>query len=111
MITTTMGNNNNNFDTDAATANGAASAGVNKVITLTPTTEVPSVGYQDKKEILFMASVKGPQYETVKRAPIDVIAVVDRSGSMSGPKIQLTNDTLQFVIGQLGDKDRLGIIT
>ena len=37
----------------------------------------------------FMASIKAPYFRSDKRAPIDLVAVVDESGSMSGERIRL----------------------
>ncbi|KAG2381503.1 hypothetical protein C9374_006492 [Naegleria lovaniensis] len=43
--------------------------------------------------------------------PADIVCVIDKSGSMSGEKITLVKDTLDFVIGALGPKDRLSIVS
>ena len=43
--------------------------------------------------------------------PIDLVCVVDRSGSMQGDKISLLKDTLEYIINQMGVLDRLSIIT
>ena len=44
------------------------------------------------------------------RAQVDLVAVIDRSGSMSGDKINLVKETLLFVLTQLTAKDRLCLI-
>ena len=41
------------------------------------------------------------------RSPVDIVAVIDRSGSMSGGKLDLVKKTLHFVVTQLTAKDRL----
>ena len=45
------------------------------------------------------------------RAPIDLVAVIDRSGSMSGGKLKLVAKVLHFVAQHLKSIDRLSIVT
>lgn len=42
--------------------------------------------------------------------PKDIVFVVDRSGSMSGEKIQQARDALRFILGQLNEDDRFSIV-
>lgn len=58
----------------------------------------------------FMASIKAPYFRSEKRAPIDLVAVVDESGSMQGERIKLVKETVQFIIKNLESNDRFGII-
>lgn len=44
-----------------------------------------------------------------QREPISIMAVVDRSGSMSGPPIDNVKAALHQLVDELGDKDRMGI--
>ncbi|KAI3857216.1 hypothetical protein MKW98_010630 [Papaver atlanticum] len=44
------------------------------------------------------------------RAPIDLVTVLDTSGSMIGTKIQLLKRAMGFVIANLGPSDRLSVI-
>jgi Ca-activated chloride channel homolog len=44
-----------------------------------------------------------------KREPLSLMAVVDRSGSMTGLPIETVKAALREVVAQLGDDDRLGI--
>lgn len=46
-----------------------------------------------------------------KRVPIDLICVVDQSGSMGGEKIRLLKQTLIYITEQLNELDRLSIIS
>jgi len=65
-----------------------------------------------------MASVRVPDDEQGEdgeinendRAPVVVVAVVDKSGSMSGDKMKSLKETLEFVISEMGQKDRLAIV-
>ncbi len=47
-----------------------------------------------------VANFKAPFYEPTSRAPVDIVAVIDKSGSMRGVKIELVKKTLLFVIDQ-----------
>jgi uncharacterized protein YegL len=57
-----------------------------------------------------MASLKAPTFKSDNRSPLDLVCVVDRSGSMRGEKINLVKETLQFVVSQLKSTDRMGIV-
>ena len=46
------------------------------------------------------ASFKAPFYEPTSRPSVDIVAVIDKSGSMSGVKLDLVKETLLFVIDQ-----------
>ena len=48
--------------------------------------------------------------QSYTRSPIDLVAVVDVSGSMAGSKLMLVKDTLLFVVEQLTERDRLAIV-
>lgn len=43
--------------------------------------------------------------------PVDIVVVVPISSSMQGLKISLLRDTLRFLVANLGDRDRLGLVT
>lgn len=43
--------------------------------------------------------------------PKDIVFVIDRSGSMSGKKIEQARNALHFVLGQLGEEDRFSIVS
>lgn len=44
------------------------------------------------------------------RPPVDVVLVLDTSGSMAGTKISLLQQAVNFIINQLTEVDRLGIV-
>lgn len=46
------------------------------------------------------ASFKAPFYEPTSRPTVDIVAVIDKSGSMRGVKLDLVKKTLLFVIDQ-----------
>jgi len=47
-----------------------------------------------------VVSAKAPLYEPTARASIDLVAVIDRSGSMTGRKIAMVKEALLFVVDQ-----------
>jgi hypothetical protein len=44
-------------------------------------------------------------------APLDIVVVVPISSSMQGVKISLVRDALKFMVHNLGDRDRMGLVT
>ena len=44
------------------------------------------------------------------RAPLDLVCVLDTSGSMSGAKIELLRSTLKYLVDLLDENDRISII-
>ena len=55
---------------------------------------------------------QAPLNESVdtERPPCDIVAVVDRSGSMSGQKLALVKEALSYLITQLKACDRLSVV-
>lgn len=45
------------------------------------------------------------------RVPIDLICVVDQSGSMAGEKLALLKQTLIYIVEQMSELDRLAIVS
>jgi Ca-activated chloride channel family protein len=45
-----------------------------------------------------------------KREPLNLVAVVDKSGSMSGPPLALVRASLKQIVGQMGGRDRIAIV-
>jgi len=50
------------------------------------------------------------QQDTTERSPIDLVCVLDVSGSMGGEKIALLKQAVRFVVDELGEKDRLSLV-
>ncbi len=48
--------------------------------------------------------------KTWKRDPINLIAVVDKSGSMSGSPLDTVKKSLKTIVGQLKSNDQIGIV-
>ncbi|OAY45871.1 hypothetical protein MANES_07G098900v8 [Manihot esculenta] len=51
-----------------------------------------------------------PQLSQTSRAPVDLVTVLDISGSMAGTKLALLKRAMGFVIQNLGPNDRLSVI-
>jgi len=82
-------------------------------IQLSTCAEHTEIAAAQAQTLLVMASIKAPEMSECEdqRAPISVSAVIDRSGSMQGAKLQLTKATLGFVIKELKDGDQFGIVS
>lgn len=67
------------------------------------TTSTQYTAYDHSKattDCIAMATVRAPLYEPQSRSAVDIVAVIDRSGSMAGIKLDLVRKTLLFVIDQ-----------
>lgn len=69
------------------------------------------VPFDQSRKCVAMASIRAPLYEPKVRAPLRMVCVVDRSGSMEGDKINLVKKTLQFVVKQLKATDQFAMVT
>ncbi len=56
---------------------------------------------------MFSPSLEQRQAETL---PKDIVFVIDRSGSMSGEKMEQARNALHFMLGRLGEEDRFSIV-
>jgi Mg-chelatase subunit ChlD len=57
-----------------------------------------------------MASLRASEFESPDRKPVDLVLVIDKSGSMNGAKMVLTKETAELVVRELGPTDRLAIV-
>jgi len=73
--------------------------------------ELDVVPCGETNNFTIMASLKAPYCEITHRAAIDLVTVIDRSGSMEGEKLKLVLQTLSFIIRQLQSKDKLAVVT
>merc|ERR1719473_342504 len=82
---------------------------------LTMTTEKPQLAFaQAHNALLSLVSLKAPDTEADRvRPPMDIVACIDRSGSMTGPKMNLMKQTLQMLVekGGLIGTDRFGLVS
>ncbi|CAM8998939.1 unnamed protein product [Rhodiola kirilowii] len=56
------------------------------------------------------SSRRMPLLDASRRAPIDLVTVLDVSGSMMGEKMQMMRRAMRLVISSLGSQDRLSIV-
>lgn len=55
--------------------------------------------------------VRAPPFKAVaRRAPIDLVTVLDVGGTMAGQKLQMMKRSMRLVISSLGSTDRLSIV-
>ncbi|MCL7026865.1 hypothetical protein MKW94_018391 [Papaver nudicaule] len=64
-----------------------------------------------KAHVTDMNQVNSDIPSPTRRAPVDLVTILDVSGSMTGTKIQLLKRAMGFVIENLGPFDRLSVIT
>jgi len=62
--------------------------------------------------VLISLNTKGDEKKelVIYRPPIDLVCVIDRSGSMSGEKIKLVKDSLNYLVSILEQNDRLALV-
>ena len=63
------------------------------------------------QEIPCLVEILSPENNSTERSGIDIICVIDVSGSMCGPKLELVKKTLLFMIKRLDVTDRVCLIT
>ncbi|RCV28170.1 hypothetical protein SETIT_5G384000v2 [Setaria italica] len=92
----------------------AANNGVCGELVLKTHCEHPAVArdaVQENFAVLLHAKAPAAAAEASERAPLDLVTVLDISGSMSGSKLGLLKQAMGFVIDHLGSGDRLSIVT
>jgi len=57
-----------------------------------------------------LISLSVDNIKSTKKAPLDLVCVIDHSGSMCGEKIALVRNTFQYLLQYLSDSDRLSIV-
>eukprot|EP01129_Flabellula_baltica_P008212 TRINITY_DN3242_c0_g1_i3.p1 TRINITY_DN3242_c0_g1~~TRINITY_DN3242_c0_g1_i3.p1 ORF type:complete len:729 (+),score=118.57 TRINITY_DN3242_c0_g1_i3:501-2687(+) len=83
-----------------------------KLISLHCALDYDEVSYHQEKTVNGVLSIVGVEYETeqrLSRAPLDVVAVIDRSSSMVDD-IHLVKRSLMFLVNQMKEGDRLGVV-
>ncbi|CAB3982076.1 Hypothetical predicted protein [Paramuricea clavata] len=82
-------------------------------ITVSCTTEYPAYKLDKASKCWGLVTLKASDYEPEesKRPTLDIVAVIDRSGSMKGEKLFLVKKSLKFLVQNLLEKDRLSVVT
>ncbi len=70
-----------------------------KILAVPDATHLAQIGFDTALKI-----------EDFKRQPLNLVAVVDKSGSMNGQPLSLVKDCLLEILGHLGPSDRLSIV-
>lgn len=88
------------------------------LITASTTLEFGGQISNQETNIYGLVTLKAPSIDPLtnteassSRVPIDLVCVVDQSGSMSGEKMILLKETLVYITQQLNQYDRLSIIS
>lgn len=83
-------------------------------VTMTPEYPVESLARNEKFHVRVSLQYKekeGERETETERNPLDVVCVVDNSGSMQGEKIENLKKAIEFVVSVLDARDRLSIVT
>ncbi len=70
----------------------------------------PSVFSREPRQLLGIG-VKAKEIAADARPAMNLVFVIDKSGSMEGERMQLVKDALELVIDQLKEDDTLGLVT
>ena len=77
---------------------------------LTTHLEYQLVAQARARELKLLIRLHAPAVQTTTRKPLNLGVVIDRSGSMSGDKIEHTRKALQTLITHLGPEDHLSLV-
>jgi von Willebrand factor type A domain len=80
-------------------------------LTLTATPAFKSLPYDSEQNLQVLATIQAPEFQSDSRAPVDLVVVVDRSGSMQGEPLRLVKETLKFIVSQLSNCDHLAVVS
>nr|XP_011460447.1 PREDICTED: uncharacterized protein LOC105350353 [Fragaria vesca subsp. vesca] len=104
------------FDDDEPLSSAALSqsSGPHNVTikTYTETSAIPAADSRPQYPVL--VSICAPPLQdpdSEARTPIDLVTVLDVSGSMNGQKLDLVKQAVKFVIENMGSSDRLSIVS
>jgi len=82
-----------------------------QALTLAASSELASLGAHTEHTLSTLLSLKAPEAEPSARQPLELVAVVDRSGSMSGAKMKAMKEALTFLVSQgLQKDDRFALV-
>lgn len=59
----------------------------------------------------YTSATRGMRLPSPVHVPVDIVVVIPISSSMQGVKISLVRDALKFMVQNLGERDRMGLVT
>ena len=83
-------------------------------LALTLQSEVKATSFEEEVTVTFNANITAPALaneEHEQRKNVNIVCVIDTSGSMSGEPLRLVRETLDFIVGQLKDGDHLSLVS
>lgn len=75
-----------------------------------PDVSVTLVAHQDAHHKLLMARIVAAATEKIETQPVEIALVIDRSGSMSGTKLQIVKEACARLIRALSPSDRVAVV-
>lgn len=85
-------------------------AQVNKQIEIRSELASPIVMQNTQEKNYLKISLTGHEFDSAKRAPINLAIVIDRSGSMRGDRIVKAKEAAIFAINMLSENDTLSVV-
>lgn len=79
-------------------------------ITITVTPERSHVYHQPGAEVILHVHLKGEDTIIKRKRPLNLAIVLDRSGSMAGPKLEKAKQAARYVIDQLNPEDVVSLV-
>jgi len=91
---------------------GETGTQINTDISLSSQLQVDRANDCDLLEDFFVnVSLQAPECEDAQRKPMDLVVVLDKSGSMSGEKLKLCLETIKFLTENLTAQDNLAVVS
>ncbi|KAH9128630.1 hypothetical protein AeMF1_001248 [Aphanomyces euteiches] len=84
---------------------------INKTIRMSSAAERYEIAAKEAISTFVNCNLIAPSVQEDERKPIDLVVVLDRSGSMAGPKLALCKKTMDFLAQQLTPNDRVGLVS
>ncbi|XP_062201663.1 E3 ubiquitin-protein ligase WAV3-like [Phragmites australis] len=102
-----------NLQSETTVGGGHDGDGIPSSVEIVTYTEFPAIKESvAQKNFTILIHLKAPHApaSVSSRAPLDLVTVLDVSGSMAGTKLALLKRAMSFVIQSLGPSDRLSVI-
>lgn len=67
--------------------------------------------FGNENQILLSIGIKAREVAAADRPAMNLVFVIDKSGSMAGERMQLVKDALMLLVDQIRDTDTIGLVT